>query len=298
MTYRLGANVLESAALSTLRTATGFLTPQDPMVSDLTNIKPVYTALFTFVDPTNSEAGDIRLTMIWEELQDSVLEKTTYDHPISKKWTRLERDAKSPTEILNVSLSDLATGMAWQFDINAAQTIDESRLPRALSEFEESVHPDAKIAHKTGDPANADVSFVKYGRSNVHLRHIEQRITYRYGVTGSDYTLELIRFQHSSFPERKILILSKVQPTLYEARWGLSLHRIQWDFMFTENERLPVGKRADWSHDEDVWFPNDIYNAGETKQKGFEQMMEKLNRIASLVTAGEKDNLLSGMQVG
>jgi len=36
---------------------------------------------------------------------------------------------------------------------------------------------------------------------------------------------------------------------------GLSVHRIEWDTMFTRNERLPIGEKADWSHEEDVWFP-------------------------------------------
>jgi hypothetical protein len=260
------------------------------MTFDLAEIKPMYTAVFTFVDPSNSEAGEIRLTVIWEELQDSLLKTPTYDQT-SKKWTRLERDAETPSSILNISLSDLTTGMAWQFDVHAAQTIDEARLPRGLSEFGDSVTPDAKIARKAADPSNADMSFVTYRPSNAHLKHVEQRLTYRYGLIGSDFTLELTRFQHSSFPDRKFPILSKAELILYEARWGLSLHRIEWDTMFTKNERLPVGEKADWSRKEDVWFPSDT-------QKGFEQMMETLDHVASLVVEGEEEDLLGGMRVG
>ena len=246
----------------------------------------MYTAVFTFADPTNSEAGDIRLTVMWEELQDSLSKTPTYDQ-ISKKWTRLERDAETPSSILNISLSDLTTGMAWQFDVHAAQTIDEARLPRGFSGFGNTVCPNATIARQAVNPSNADMSFVTYRPSYPHWKDVEQRITYRYGLIGSDYTLELTRFQHSIIPARRLSMLSKATPTLYEARWGLSLCRIEWDTMFTQNERLPVGEKVDWSDEEDVWFPNDYDNAAETKQMGFEQMMEKLNHVASLLIEGK-----------
>ena len=190
--------------------------------------------------------------------------------------------------------------MAWQFEIHAAQSIEEARLPNGFSEFGDSrsLRPDANAARKATNPSATDVSFVIYRPSFAHLRHQEQRLTYRYGIVGSDYTVELSRFQHRSFPAREARILAPaVEPTVFESRWGLSVHRIEWDTMFTRNERLPIGEKADWSHEEDVWFPPN-YSVDDEKQSGFVQMMEKLKRVKTLVMEAHENDLHGGMKVG
>ena len=289
---------MESTAHDNLRNAAGFLTPQDNTIKDLAAVRPIYTAIFTFVDPAKGEAGDIRLTMTWEESQDSITNQTTFDNTF-KKWTRLDRDIQAPYPLLNVALSDLSTGMAWQFDLHGAQCIEESRLPAELSDFGDKVRPDAKLAHKAVDPSATDISFMTYRSSFTYLKHVEQRITYRYQDIDSDYIFELSRFQHREFPSRKALIASSItDPTVYEPRWGLSLHRNQWDTWFAHNERLPIGEKAVWPHEEDDWFPKDYATASENDQSGFAQLMKKLERFKGLIIGEEEEDLSGGMQVG
>jgi hypothetical protein len=267
------------------------------MTEHLSDVKPLYTAVFTFNDPSNSEAGNIRLAMTWQETTDANSTTPTYER-ISKKWTRLDRDGGTPTSILDISLTEIHTGMAWQFEIHAAQSIEEGRLPNGISELGDSVRPEANAARKAANPSATEISFVIYRPSFAHLKHLEQRITYCYGVVGTDYTLKLSRFQHRSFPTREARILAKaVVPTVFESRWGLSVHRTQWDTWFAKNERLPIGEKADLSHEEDVWFPPEYSPDGE-KLPGFAQMMEKLKRIKAMVMETDEDDLMDGMKIG
>lgn len=295
--YRLGNKVVEHAALHKLRDAVTFLTPQDHATTNLASIKPLYTAIFTFADPSNSELGDMRLAITWEEHQESNSATPTYYDRVSKKWTRLDRDTKGPTSILDISISEIHTGMAWQFGIDAAQAIDEARLPKDLADYGDSVKLDDKLVQGAANSAVDNMSFMNYRSSLTHLKALEQRITYRYNVVGSDYTLELSRFQHRTFPSRTSPMLSAAEPTLYEARWGLSVYRIAWDTMFTENERLPIGERAEWSHDEEMWFPNGDSDEGK-QGGGFSLMMEKLKHIQGLVMDDGDEDLMGGMRVG
>ena len=292
---RLGNKAIENAALGNLQAANDFLTPRDSMIEHLSEVKPLYTAVFTFNDPNNAETGDIRLTISWQETTDANSTTPTYE-PISKKWTRLDRDNGNPTSILDISLSELRSSMAWQFEIHAAQPIEESRLPTGFAEFGNHVEPEPNASRKAANPSATDVSFVRYRPSVATLKDLEQRLTYCFEM--ADYTIELSRFQHRSFPPHKVSFSSPPpEPTVFESRWGLSVHRIEWDTMLTRNERLPIGEKADWSHEEEVWFPSEDSAKGE-KKTGFAQMMEKLKRIKTLLMEADKDGLMGGMKIG
>lgn len=281
MNCRLGSKNVEMNILDTLKEAVHVLTPQDPMTHDLASIKPRLTATFTFVDPNNRELGDIRLTIIWEEHQDSNASLPTYEQ-VSKKWTRLDRDTGAPSTILATTLSEISTGMAWQFEINAAQSIEEERLPQGFAAYGDSIKPNPKQAQRVVMYKMDDMTFVHYRSTFTWLKSVEQRLNYRYNLKGSDYTLDLSRFQLRTFPPKKNLVSASGQPAMYEARWGLSVYRIEWDTLFTKNERLPVGEKADWEHEEKVWFPKD-YDDDEGETGGFEMMMRKLAMIQELV---------------
>ena len=58
------------------------------MTEHLSDVKPLYTAVFTFDDPANSEAGNIRLTITWQETTDANATTPTYEQ-ISKKMDTL-----------------------------------------------------------------------------------------------------------------------------------------------------------------------------------------------------------------
>ena len=265
------------------------------MTRNLSSVKPLHQAIITFVDPINSELGDIRLTMIWQEQQDWNSSTPTYEQ-VSKKWTRLDRDTQAPISILGATLCSI-TGAAYQFEINAATSIEEDKLPKGYAEYGNSIRPDPKAAQKATKPTSSDMSFLLYRSSFQHLKSLEQRLTYRYGIKGSDYTLELVRFQHKTFSPKENLFVASTAPTIYEARWGLSFYRIEWDTMFAQNERLPIGERTDWSEEEAVWFPKD-YADEDTDVQGFAGMMSKLKRIQNLVKDAADEDLIGGMRVG
>lgn len=250
------------------------------MTHDLASIKPLLTATFTFVDPNNSELGDIQLAIIWEEHQDSDASLPAYEQ-VSKKWTRLDRDTGAPSSILTTALSQISTGMAWQFTISAAQSIEEDRLPQGFAAYADSIKVNTKAAQRVIMETLDDMTSLNYRSSFVYLKSLEQRLIYRYNLKGSDYTLDLSRFQLRTFPSKQNLFTAAVEPTVYEARWGLSLCRIEWDTMFAKNERLPIGERADWEQEEKVWFPMD-YSDEEDEAGGFELMVTKLAMVQGL----------------
>ena len=283
-TCRLGDEAIEQGTLGTLSCAKDILTPQN---HEGHHVKPVYSAVFTFGDA----AGDLRLTASWEIFEDT--------GSSSFKWARLERDTGAPSTILDISLTDLNTGMAWQFDCQAAQPVSNDHVPKPLQDFAESVRIDLNEAQK----ASTDKPFVTHRPYVGHLKSVQQRTTYRYNIASSEYTLELTRFQTRTFPPRKSTFLPAPEATVYEPRCGLSVYRGKWDLDFTDNERLEIGQRADWSHDVDTWFPKDVADSSgdekESASAGFGQLMEKLKVIGRLVltTKGEED-LVGGMTVG
>ncbi|KAK3720392.1 hypothetical protein LTR37_003803 [Vermiconidia calcicola] len=292
VTQELGDQEIEQHALVTLQGADRLLTPQDAITYDLADIKPVYSAVFIFAE----EAGDLRLTVTWEETQDAGSSTATFEL-VSRKWARLERDTVSLSPIVDVCLKDLMSGFAWQFDIQAAQAVNESRLSEKLLDFSQSIKINAVEARK----ASPDKLFVIHKAFVGHLKSIQQRISYRYGIFGSDYTLELTRFQGRTFQPRRSLIEPPKEVAVYEPRWSLDVYRLEWDKEFTNNERLAIGESADWRHDVDTWFPEDITSDSRSEDAGgagFAQLMEKLRRVGKLMKDSREDDLMYGMAVG
>ena len=295
-TCRVGHKPTEEALLLALQAAKDLITPSDATIADLSDVKPVYSAIFTFAD----EAGDLRLTVEWHEAHDAFNNSANLEE-ISKKWTRLERDNGTPTSLLDVSLTDLNSGTAWQFDILASQAADEAKLPQQLITFARNLRIDPALAKKQ----SADRIFVRYNPFAT-LRSIQQRISYRYTIANSDFKLELSRLQDRNYPSRSTSSPSGM-PTVYEPRWSLSVYRTEWDTMFTQNERLPIGESTTWKDDVVTWFPYDVgpgaSSVGEDEGQGWEQMVDKLGRIEALVAVaradaeemGVEEDLLGGM---
>lgn len=267
--HRLGDSAIESALLSALQGSVDLITPSDPMCADLHDVKPVYSATFIFADA----AGNLRLAIEWQEAQDVNNTQSSFEE-LSRKWTRLERDTGTPTQLLDVSLTDLTTGLAWQFDILASQPVDEARVPPGLVEYAKKLQFNLAIAKEP----SSNKPFVRI-INNAALRSYQQRTSYRYTLANSDFKLELSRFQDAVYPA----------PTVYEPRWSLGLYRSEWDTMFSANERLGVGKQTGWPDDLEAWFPRNVgpgcsSPTGEDEaQLSWDQLMEKLERIGGLV---------------
>ncbi|TKA64152.1 hypothetical protein B0A55_09296 [Friedmanniomyces simplex] len=307
VTQELGDKATEPALLSALQKTTDLVTPSDATVYDLTSVKPVYTVAFTFSNPS----GDYRLTVEWHEAYDEAMAMTHFEI-FSKKWTRLARDTNVLTPLLDISLCDLSTTSAWQFDILASpQVIEENKLPPQLLAFSWNLKIDSDPALRAG---KTDI-FVRFNPC-ANLTSFRQSISYQYTLVNSDYTLELSRFQNRTYPSRgaspsKGSTATAAEPTVSEPRWSVSIFRKAWDAMLASNERLPVGEQAGWKHDAATWFPHDIGPgcSGEDEGnacQGWEQLLEKLGRVGGVVREvrekteeeEEEEDLLGGITVG
>ncbi|KAK5120969.1 hypothetical protein LTR85_005753 [Meristemomyces frigidus] len=278
VTPELGDPATENTLLKAFQQSRDLITPSDAVVAELGDVKPVYSVIFTFAD----EVGNLRLVVEWQEAQDVFNMKTSFEQ-LSRKWTRLERDIDTPTSLLDVSLTDLTTGSAWQFDVLATQAVDESRLPQQLVDFAHNLQFDPAVAKKQ----STDRLFVRVS-PHATLRSVQQRISYRYTITNSDFKLELSRFQDRMYTGRVSSVTSTGLPKVHEPRWSLSVYRTEWDTMFSQNERLPVGEQTTWQDDVATWFPYDVgpgssILANGDDGAGWGQLMEKLVRIEALV---------------
>ena len=279
---RLGNKEIEQNALRILQQADDLLVPQHALTHELVDVKPVYSVAFTFAD----EAGDLRLSMTWEEVEDEFSSKAAYE-VISKKWSRLERDTGTASTIIDISLKDVSSGFAWHFDLHTAQAVEETRLPTLLVNFAYTVKINATAAKK--DPFGQGFVMSRPPPEG-RLKSMQQSIGYRFGIRGSAYTAELFRFQERG-------------AGVYEPRWGLDVYSMDWDGMFTSNERLPIGERANWEDGINAWFPQDIGGSEDSENKidGFMQMMEKLNKLGKLIAGAKDEDLIggfTGMSVG
>lgn len=252
------------------------LSPHDAMVQRLSDVKPTYTAIFTFIE----RSGDMTLSMSWNETEDSG-DRTTKFTQTSKKWTKLDQDTTASSRLIDVSLVNLKHGSAWHFDMQASQRVTERRLPAGLIDFADKVSIDPNSARKQA----IDRPFVSI-RPHKHLKSLQQRIAYRYRLSQSDYALELTRFQDCEY-QSKASLISATEATVFEPRWSLSVHHLNWDKMLSANESMSIGEMAEWEDDIATWFPecsgpeSEILGGGNIL--GFQQLLRKLETVEALV---------------
>lgn len=191
--------------------------------------------------------------------------------------------------------------MAWQFDLQSSQPIDESKLPKDLVDFGQSIKIDPKAALQQAAGGGSNTSFIVY-RPHAKLKRMRQCLSYCYHIRAksgfvTDYTLDLTRFQDRSFPEKTASsFIAPSQPTIYEARWSVSVSCTEWGTKFAKNENLKVGEVADWEDDVETWFPRDLDKDDEEPRKtGFDHLMKNLKRIGKLVREMKQDDLLGGV---
>lgn len=322
---------MEQAALPTLQKASGMLIPLGAMAAKLSDVQPKYTVVFTFAD----KMGDLQLAKSWQPSHENG--KTSFDS-ISQKWSRLDRETQSTSSLVDICLTDLSTSFGWAFTVEAAQVVDENRIEPALVNFAHNLSVDSQAALRqaTDKPF---VKFDAYVPNTV-LKAVDQRITYAYGMKDFDYNVEVNRFQKAVYPERKMgmLTLSRRSshslrnwryslsmlyhpPTLWdlanrptgsvipsassqvqilEPRWGVSVHRVEWDAAFAENERLSVGHKASWAAGSERWFPKGWSDPDEADtSRYFANMVGTLNKLGALLRHGGKvEDLLGGMTIG
>lgn len=286
---------MELSSLEALKGSDGLLLPDNPFNDKLEALRPVYSATFTFAD----EAGDLRLTKTWHETEDAETQASAFEE-ISKQWTRLECDGGGAAPLLDIALSDLNTGMAWQFDIEATQSIDETKLAKKYVDFSYGMKFDRMAALAQ----SSDKPFVTGSAYTTSLKHVEYRITYQYGMLTeagilTDYTLELTRFQERRYPTTKTPGVSSATPSMVEPRWSVSIYRKDWDAKFSGNASLKIGERADWPDNIDSWFPEDPQRSQpDMGQEGFSHLLKNLKRVEQVISEARVEDLIGGMTIG
>lgn len=271
---RLGGEYPEHTVLQKLQHAEDLLSPQDAITEHLVDVRPSYAAEFVF----DHAKGDLCLRVTWIESSDIDAENVEFAEA-TKEWSRLDRDTGHATKLVDMSLTDLQNGSAWQYDMLSSEAMEHSKLPPELRHFADKVRIDTMALRKKSE----EKSFVVFNPF-VQPKLVRQMIRYQYGIKGTDYTLELSEFQDRVYAAKKSVADTPV-PTVYEPRWGLNVFRIEWDTMFTKNARLTIGASADWDDSMENWFPQEwVHDSDDDgKQDGFAQLMRKLERVEKLV---------------
>lgn len=267
---RLGDRYQESKALERLQKADDLLQPLDMFSQDVSLTKPIYSASFIFP----SERGDLKLLMTWNEAADQG-DATQFTEP-SVKWTRLDRDTGREAKVLSLSLTDLHTSSAIQFEITATDIVEKLRISTPLTNFvkQVSIKPEAVLRRDRTKP------FVTYNQFAT-LKSMRQSITYKYGIKPGNYTLEVTELQD------RVYTKPMQPPTVYEPRVSLHAYRTEWDTMLGKNERLAVGTKAEWDDEITTWLPPDW--EFEEGTEGFKQLLQKMTRIEEIVRAPRPD---------
>ncbi|KAI7531136.1 hypothetical protein KC331_g14284 [Hortaea werneckii] len=305
VTQELGDRTTEERLVDHVQHHAGsLLSPLDSALSDLHEVKPTFSADFTFHD----SAGNLCLTIEWQEALEHMNSDRVEYVEKERKWTRFERDSGNPTPLLDINLTDLNSGWAWQFDILASQPVDEKKVPETLQKFANSIRIHALSAAKL---KGKDPIVLRYTVLS-NLINVQERTCYSYVIANSEFNLEISRFQTRIYhprppmaaPEDGPRTSFRAGPETYEPRWSLSAYRQAWDTLFNENERLPVGQGVGWKNDMATWFPADIGSeASEKEDVGWSQLMDNLGQIEAMVaklkveTHEEDEDFVGGMQI-
>jgi hypothetical protein len=258
-----------------MRQADHLLIPLESIQRNLSDVRPSYHVSFTFQDP----AGDICLSIKWSEQIDT--RRKTFSLSSSRaRWTRFKPGDSRPTMLMNMSMTNLETGLAWALELLSSRALDEKRLPSKLLDFAEKVSIDPEIMTKTDQ---ADQRFIKYPPF-LGLKSVRQMITWQFGITKTDYSLDCTKFNDTVYDPTQ----PRHPPKLSQDSWSLGLESVVWNRSFAQNESLAIGERADWEDDFAQWFDKDIGTTDdeddvEGDSPGFEQLLGKLDEIEGLL---------------
>ena len=242
------------------------------MDDDLKDVQPTFAAFFQFEDRT----GDLCLLKSWH-LDEDAQGNATQLVEEKDRWSRLDRDTGKANHLVDMALTDLHTGNAWQFDVTATRAVDEDKIDEVYTNFAKRVKIEPGLALEF-----ANENFVRWAQV-IPLKTMRQEVHYRYNIRKTDYVLDLVHFQNNEFPAGQTSV-KHLTPKTFESCWGLSVSRADWGTMFSKNERLPIGTHADWQDDMETWFPQFGYNTADGTD-GFLQLVDKLEQIEKLFQA-------------
>ncbi|KAI5369469.1 hypothetical protein Slin15195_G003450 [Septoria linicola] len=283
VTEEVGDAAATDGILATIQGAEDILVPQDAMIDHPKDVRATFSAVFVF-EEEGKKVGDLRLVKSWHETKDE--EDVSYqlvEDP--DQWTRLDRDIGAPVQLVDLALTDLHTGGAWQFDITSTRSIDKGKLPITMLDFAKNVKIDTAAALR-----HDEVECFVTCRSAVPFKALRQEVHYRYNIRQSDYRLDLVRFQNFAYRQGKrisqtVSVVTEGQEERQDvpkSAWGLSVSRADWNSEFSKNERLPVGTSAEWPDDMESWFPASVFD-DDYGSDGFRSLVSKLAKIEKVL---------------
>lgn len=258
-----------------MRRADHLLIPLETTQRNLVDVRPSYHVSFTFQDP----AGDICLSIQWSEQIDT-RRKTSSLSSRRPRWTRLKTGDSRPTMLMNMSLTNRETGLAWAIELLSSRALDDKRLPPKLLEFAEEVSINPEIMTNANQPNQRFVGYPLLPG----LKSVRQMITWQFGITKTDYSLNCTKFNDTIYDPAQPFH----EPKFSKDSWSLILDSETWNASFAQNESLAIGERADWEDDFAKWFEKDIGTTDDEDDvdgefSGFKQLLGKLDAIEALL---------------
>ncbi|KAJ9668629.1 hypothetical protein H2201_001271 [Coniosporium apollinis] len=252
------------------------LCPEDPMASELKDVKPVFSGVFMIRSPDGS--GDLRLQVDFKE------EAGSYG-TTPMRWCKAERGKKEPTLLLDASTVDLERGTAWHFGLTTTQGVEKTQLPKHYADFafaDWSVKLDAELAQKFGE----NHQYITFGRkgvpSTVPIQTVEQKTAWRFCIKGSAYICEVAKVSTVILGVRTQLNPPETQ--ICEPRWSVSVWHSDWDVELQAHSKLKIGEEVPWTDAMPKFFPSNGYGEGDSEDgTGFQKLMGKLKRLEELV---------------
>lgn len=79
----------------------------------------------------------------------------------------------------------------------------------------------------------------------------------------------------------------------------MTVHRVEWDTCFAENEKLSTGEKTRWTADSQRWFPQAISCPDDQDEtESFRDLMKTLDQLGDVLRSSKVEDLMGGMSIG
>lgn len=95
-----------------------------------------------------------------------------------------------------------------------------------------------------------------------------------------------------------IIASAPLETAVSEPRWGMTVHRVEWDTCFAENEKLGIGEKTGWTAHSQRWFPQAIRCPDDQdEEESFRDLMKALDKLGDVLRSRKVEDLMSGMSI-